>query len=105
MTRAAPLSLEQQLINATKYYSVNSNLKITPYLVSPATFESYHLIVTPTSRYLEGPIPDQSNSVLRRFGNHECFLRVSIQDERRSKLRENPEWTYSSFCIHDLEFC
>ena len=88
--RAAPLSLDQELIEATKYYSVKSNLKIMPYLVSPATFESYHLIVTPTSRYLEGPIPDQSNSVLRRFGNHECFLRVSIQDERRSKLRREP---------------
>ena len=84
------ISLDQQLIDATKYYSVESGFKITPYLVSPATFESYHLIVTPTSRYLEGPIPDQSNSVLRRFGNHECFLRVSIQDERRSKLRREP---------------
>ena len=88
MPRAADLSLDQQLIEAT--HSVKSHLKITPYLVSPATFESYHLIVTPTSRYLEGPIPDQSNSVLRRFGNHECFLRVSIQDERRSQLRREP---------------
>ena len=87
---AAPLSLGQQLIDATKYYSVKSSLKITPYLVSPGTFESYHLVVTPTARYLEGPIPDQSNSVLRRFGHHECFLRVSIQDERRSKLRREP---------------
>ena len=91
MTRAAaaaPLSLGQQLIIATtEYYSVKSSSKITPYLVSPAIFESYHLIVTPTSRYLEGPVRDQSNSVLRRFGNHECFLRVSIQDEGRSKLR------------------
>ena len=86
----ADLSLDQQLIDATKNYSVESNLKTTSYLVSPSTFESYHLIVTPTSRYLEGPIPDQSNSVLRRFGNHECFLRVSIQDERRSPLRREP---------------
>ena len=89
--RATHINLDQQLIDATKYYSVKSNFKIiTPYLVSPAIFESYHLIVTPTSRYLEGPIPDQSNSVLRRFGNHDCFLRVSIQDERRSKLRREP---------------
>ena len=86
----ADLSLDQQLVDATKYYSVNSNLNFTPYLATPSTFESYHLIVTPTSRYLEGPIPDQSNSVLRRFGNHECFLRVSMQDERRSQLRREP---------------
>ena len=90
MPRATDLSLDQQIIDTTKYYSVKSNLNFTPYLISPATFESYHLIVTPTSRYLEGPIPDQSNSVLRRFGNHECFLRVSIQDERRSQLRREP---------------
>jgi RNA-dependent RNA polymerase len=89
-TKAADLSLDQQLINATKYYSTETSLKMTSFLVSPATFESYHLIVTPTSRYLEGPIADQSNSILRRFGNHECFLRVSIQDERRSKLRREP---------------
>jgi len=84
--------LSQQLIYATKDYSAksNSSFKMTPFLVSPATFKSYHLIVTPTSRYLEGPIADQSNSILRRFGNHECFLRVSIQDERRSKLRREP---------------
>ena len=87
MRSVAPLSLDQQLINATKHYSVKSSSKISPYLVSPATFECYHLIVTPTTRYLEGPVPEQSNSVLRRFGNHECFLRVSIQDERQSKLR------------------
>ena len=89
-TKAANLNLDQQLLNATKHYSTESSLKITPFIVSPATFESYHLIVTPTSRYLEGPIADQSNSILRKFGNHECFLRVSIQDERRSKLRREP---------------
>ena len=89
-SKAADLSLDQQLIDATKHYSAQSSLKMTNFLVSPATFESYHLIVTPTSRYLEGPIADQSNSVLRRFGNHECFLRVSIQDERCSKIRREP---------------
>ena len=88
MPRAELLSLDEQLIDA--YHSFKSKLKITAFQASPATFESYHLIVTPTSRYLEGPIPDQSNSVLRRFGNHECFLRVSIQDERRSQLRREP---------------
>ena len=72
--RAADINLDRQLIDATKHYSVKSNFRITPYLASPGTFEAYHLIVTPTSRYLEGPIPDQSNSVLCRFGNYECFL-------------------------------
>ena len=50
---------------------------------------SYHLILTPTRYMLEGPLPDQSNSVLRQYGHHECFLRVTFQDENRSKLRRD----------------
>ncbi|KAG0699740.1 RdRP-domain-containing protein [Suillus ampliporus] len=50
---------------------------------------SYHLILTPTRHILEGPLPDQSNSVLRRYEHHECFLRVTFQDENRSKLRRD----------------
>lgn len=52
-------------------------------------YQSYHLILTPTRHILEGPLPDQSNSVLRRYKNHECFLRVTFQDENRSKLRRD----------------
>lgn len=55
---------------------------------------TYHLSLTPTSQYPEGPLPDQSNSVLRRFGHHECFLRVSIQDEHKSKLRRDAKFDY-----------
>ncbi|OAX43639.1 hypothetical protein K503DRAFT_796182, partial [Rhizopogon vinicolor AM-OR11-026] len=50
---------------------------------------SYHLILTPTRYILEGPLPDQSNSVLRRYGHHECFFRVTFQDESRAKLRRD----------------
>jgi len=56
---------------------------------SEAFSYSYYLIITPTSRILEGPLPDQSNSVLRRFGHHECFLRVSIQDESKARFRKD----------------
>lgn len=52
-------------------------------------YQSYHLILTPTRYILEGPLPDQSNSVLRKYKNHECFLRVTFQDENRSKLRRD----------------
>lgn len=48
---------------------------------------TFHLILTPTRHILEGPNADQSNSVLRRFGKSENFLRVSFQDENRSRLR------------------
>ncbi|KAH7930596.1 RdRP-domain-containing protein [Leucogyrophana mollusca] len=57
--------------------------------ITDGVFLSYHLILTPTARVLEGPLPDQSNNVLRRFGNHECFLRVSFQDENGSQLRRD----------------
>lgn len=63
---------------------------------SPSFFQSYHLIITPSTRILEGPLPDQSNSVLRRFGNHDCFIRVSFYDESRSPLRRDPNADLSS---------
>ena len=50
---------------------------------------TYQLIVTPTRHILEGPNVDKSNSVLRKFGNHECFLRVSFRDEGGSKLQKD----------------
>ncbi|KAF7306444.1 RdRP-domain-containing protein [Mycena indigotica] len=53
-------------------------------------YEAYHLTLTPSTQILDGPLPDQSNSVLRRFKNNESFLRVSFQDENRSALRQDP---------------
>ncbi len=41
----------------------------------------------PTTQFIEGPLPDQSNSVLRRYNNNEAFLRVSFQDEDKGKPR------------------
>jgi hypothetical protein len=81
-----------------------SNILSSP----PAIAQSYHLTVTPSSMNLEGPLSDRGNgeseylpsshthpiliavchtkAVLRRFGHHECFLRVTFSDESRSKL-------------------
>jgi hypothetical protein len=58
---------------------------------------SYHLILTPTRYMLEGPLPDQSNSVLRRYGHHECFLRVTFQDENRSELHRGFDSSITDF--------
>ncbi|KAK0488741.1 RdRP-domain-containing protein [Armillaria novae-zelandiae] len=57
---------------------------------SPAVYQSYHLIVTPTTQILEGPLPDQSNSVLRRYNKNDAFLRVSFQDEDKGRPRREP---------------
>jgi RNA-dependent RNA polymerase len=53
---------------------------------------SYHLVITPTRFILEGPFPDRSNSVLRRYGHHECFLRVSFQEENGAKVRRDYDY-------------
>lgn len=56
-----------------------------------ATSYTYHLTVTPTRNMLEGPRVDKSNSILRKFGNHECFLRVSFRDEGGWRLQKDLE--------------
>jgi RNA-dependent RNA polymerase len=85
----AATSLRAKLQDAIDIYLEEKNKEQPVVRASPAIYDSYHLIITPTSRILEGPLPDQSNSVLRRFKRYECFLRVSIQDEQRSKLRND----------------
>lgn len=73
-------------------------------LLSPppqsGVYLSYHLIITPTRSILEGPFPDQSNSVLRRYGHPECFLRVSFQDENRSKLRRSDDYSIRNLLLN-----
>lgn len=90
-----PPSLSQQLEEAVAAYAKLQNQLLSFSFTSPTFYWSYHLIITPSDRILEGPLPDQSNSVLRRFGNHECFLRVSFYDEDRSKIRHDPSLSVS----------
>ncbi|KAG2348348.1 RdRP-domain-containing protein [Suillus weaverae] len=73
---------------------IKEHQKPRPLLAPPprsGVYLSYHLIVTPTRYILEGPFPDQSNSVLRRYGHPECFLRVCFQDENGSKLHREAD--------------
>ncbi|SJL03507.1 uncharacterized protein ARMOST_06863 [Armillaria ostoyae] len=67
---------------------------------SPAIYQSYHLIVTPTMQVLAGPLPDQSNSVLRRYNNNEAFLRVSFQDEDSGKPRREESISIDGLLQH-----
>jgi RNA-dependent RNA polymerase len=59
----------------------------------------YHLVITPTRLILEGPFPDRSNSVLRRYGHQECFLRVSFQDEKGTKLRRDNDYSVTELLL------
>ena len=46
-------------------------------------FQAWHVTITPTSIFLEGPYPEQSNRVIRSYHptNHSSFLRVNFEDE------------------------
>ncbi|KAF7319857.1 RdRP-domain-containing protein [Mycena kentingensis (nom. inval.)] len=59
------------------------------YVPSPGIYQAYHLVLTPSTQVLDGPLPDQSNSVLRRFKNNDSFLRVSFRDENGSHPRQD----------------
>lgn len=52
-------------------------------------YQSLHVIITPTTMSLQGPYPEQSNRVLRRYDskNHESFLRVTFRDDNYLQLR------------------
>ncbi|KAJ7102468.1 RdRP-domain-containing protein, partial [Mycena belliarum] len=87
---ASPLvDLRGKLAEATGAYIAELYRPRGRYTSSPAICQSYQLLLTPSTQILEGPLPDQSNSVLRRFKNHQCFLRVSFQDENRSAPRRD----------------
>ncbi|KAK0497236.1 RdRP-domain-containing protein, partial [Armillaria luteobubalina] len=75
------------LHEAVEAYIMETRAPKRRFAPSPAIYQSYHLIVTPTTQFLEGPLPDQSNSVLRRYNNNEAFLRVSFQDEDKGRPR------------------
>jgi RNA-dependent RNA polymerase len=82
-------TLSNLLEVAAKVYAPEvprASLLIAP---TPSIYQSYHLILTPSSRILDGPLPDQSSSILRRFGNSDCFLRVTFQDDNRMPLRHD----------------
>ena len=52
-------------------------------------FNSFHVTITPTSMFLDGPFPERSNRVVRRYDivHHESFLRVSFVDEGRLRYQ------------------
>ncbi|PBK99203.1 RdRP-domain-containing protein [Armillaria gallica] len=81
------LDLPGLLREAEDTYIAEARAPKRRFAPSPAVYQSYHLIVTPTTQILEGPLPDQSNSVLRRYNKNDAFLRVLFQDEDKGKPR------------------
>ncbi|KAJ7130056.1 RNA-directed RNA polymerase 2, partial [Mycena crocata] len=56
-------------------------------------FHSLHVVITPTTIYLEGPFVNRSNRVIRSFHSrsHDSFLRVSFVDEGNLQYRFDRE--------------
>ncbi|KAF9452610.1 RdRP-domain-containing protein [Macrolepiota fuliginosa MF-IS2] len=52
-------------------------------------YQSLHVTITPTTMILNGPHPEQSNRVLRRYDaeHQESFLRVTFRDENQLQYR------------------
>ncbi|KAJ7042548.1 RNA-directed RNA polymerase 2 [Mycena alexandri] len=91
-----------------KFYAKAPSL--TPTDNNNSVFQSLHVVITPTTMYLEGPFPgelpiisitmqylmlvaERSNRVIRSFDpkNHDSFLRVSFEDEGSLKYRFDKE--------------
>jgi RNA-dependent RNA polymerase len=62
------------------------------------TFSCYHVSVTPTAMKFNGPFPERSNRVFRRYPNrHSCFIRVTFEEETRLQLRFDREVDGATF--------
>ncbi|KAG8906417.1 hypothetical protein FRB99_006919 [Tulasnella sp. 403] len=55
-------------------------------------FNCHHVTLTPTRMVLNGPYPDQSNRIIRRYPNHHSyFIRVNFTDEEQLHYRWDRE--------------
>ncbi|KAI0651763.1 RdRP-domain-containing protein [Trametes meyenii] len=71
-----------------------------------APFHCLRVTVTPTTMLLEGPFPERSNRVMRRYyRTQDCFLRVSFQDEDRLQLRFDREVDGRDFVSRRVKSC
>ncbi|KAG8814983.1 hypothetical protein FRC17_000903 [Serendipita sp. 399] len=66
-------------------------------------FECHNIVITPTSIILNGPFPDETNRVIRKYRDHQqSFLRVQFREEDLLQLRQERE--ISSSKILDERF-
>ncbi|WAR53711.1 hypothetical protein PtB15_3B220 [Puccinia triticina] len=54
-------------------------------------FKCRSVTITPTTLILEGPLPDESNSILRLYDYNSAFIRVAIRDEDGSNYHHDRE--------------
>lgn len=60
-----------------------------PPILDDILYQSFHVMVTPTTMFLTGPFPERSNRVIRRYGkrHEESFLRVEFREEDGLQFR------------------
>ncbi|KIJ26580.1 hypothetical protein M422DRAFT_785200, partial [Sphaerobolus stellatus SS14] len=68
------------------------------------THMCYHVTVTPTRIFLEGPYPDVSNSIVSKY-DPEYFLRVSFKDEDEHQYRWDRAVDGEEFLLHKVGGC
>lgn len=58
------------------------------FIASREIFQCHRVMVTPTSLILTGPLPDETNRVLRKYDGHQFnFIRVEFREENRLRLQ------------------
>ena len=87
-------ALESMLWDLADAYSQYQYSPENPYQIAK-TYTHINLIhkvvVTPAGLFLDGPEPEPTNRVLRRYSNHtDDFIRVVFQDEDGSSVRYDP---------------
>ncbi|KDR85157.1 hypothetical protein GALMADRAFT_233817 [Galerina marginata CBS 339.88] len=65
-------------------------------------YDAFHVVITPTTMFLDGPYPERSNRVIRAYDpiHQESFLRVSFLDEAKLRYRFDREVDGPQF-IHE----
>ncbi|TFY68358.1 hypothetical protein EVJ58_g1048 [Rhodofomes roseus] len=86
--QTAQTSVVELFTLARKEYLAKPPALGSPTVEDADLFECLHVAVTPTTMYLEGPFPERSNRVMRRYkANQESFMRVSFLDETQLTYR------------------
>jgi RNA-dependent RNA polymerase len=84
-----PGSVEQCFAQAEQEFEAQPH---SPSPQASDSFSCFHVNVTPTTMFLEGPYPERSNRVIRAYPeHHDHFLRVSFMDEARLQYRFDRE--------------
>ncbi|KAH9814507.1 RNA dependent RNA polymerase-domain-containing protein [Melampsora americana] len=84
-----------------------------PHLLSGDSFPCRTVSITPSRFILEGPVTEQSNSVLRMYRDTHNFLRISIREENGFTLRPDRDvdilrllrTRYLDFLTKGLKLC